>query len=87
VAIDGPQGWPELIQSGAVFVARPTASALADALAGLLEDEPRRLELGARGGAFSRQAMGVERTATAVAALLDDALSVPPRPSPVLGAP
>lgn len=77
VALDGPHGWSELTQSEAVCVAQPTASALADAIAELLNDERRRGELGARGGAFSRQAMGVERTAQAVAGLLDRVIDSP----------
>jgi Glycosyl transferases group 1 len=79
VAIDGPHGWPELMGSEALLIAQPTGSALADAVAGLLDDERRREELGARGGAFGRHAMGVQRTAKAVVGLLDDVLDRPSR--------
>ena len=72
VALDGPRRWPELIQSQAALVVPPTADALADAVASLLEDEARRETLGARGRAFAQRAMGVERSAEVVARLLED---------------
>jgi glycosyltransferase involved in cell wall biosynthesis len=71
VAIDGPRRWPELIESEAALVVSPTAGALADGLAGLLEDERRREELGVRGGEFARRAMGVERSARVLAGLIE----------------
>jgi hypothetical protein len=75
VAIDGPRRWAELIESEAALVVEPTASALADAVAALLEDEPRRRQLGDRGGQFARRAMGVERSAQAVSELIGQLLS------------
>lgn len=72
VAIDGPRRWSELVESEAAEVVSPTASALAEAVAGLLEDRSRLEVLGARGGAFARRAMGVQRSAEAVAGLLED---------------
>jgi glycosyltransferase involved in cell wall biosynthesis len=75
VALNGPRRWSELIQSEAALVVAPTAPALADALAGLLEDDGARQALGARGGAFAQREMGVERSARAVTGLLADVLS------------
>jgi glycosyltransferase involved in cell wall biosynthesis len=72
VAIDGPRRWPELIDAGAALVVSPTAPALADGLAELLEDERRREALGTRGMEFARTAMGVERSARVVAGLLHE---------------
>jgi hypothetical protein len=59
----------------------PTAQALADALAELLADEPRRAALGARGREFAHSRMGVERTAAAVLALLDQLDGAAPAPA------
>jgi glycosyltransferase involved in cell wall biosynthesis len=81
VALDGPRGWPELVHSDAVLVVRPTAVALGDALAGLLEDDAQREALGARGAAFAEQRMGVQRSATVVAQLLGEVIARP-APSP-----
>jgi glycosyltransferase involved in cell wall biosynthesis len=75
VALDGPRRWPELIRSQAALVVRPTAAALADGIADLLQDEGRRRTLGARGSAFARQMMGVERSARIVARLLEDVVN------------
>ncbi len=75
VAIDGPRSWAELIHAQAALVVEPSARALADAIAGLLDDGPRREALGARGSEFARTAMGVERSATAVAGLIEQLLS------------
>lgn len=72
VALDGPRRWSELLEADAVLVAAPTCQALADALAGLLDDEGSREALGARGRAFAEQQMGVARSAVAARALLDD---------------
>jgi glycosyltransferase involved in cell wall biosynthesis len=83
VALDGPLRWQELLDARAAEVVAPSAQALADALAGLLADEPRRAALGARGRAFAESRMGIERTKEAVLALLSTA--APPnatRPSP-----
>ena len=74
VAIDGRRRWAELLQSESVLVVQASAPALADAVAGLLEDEGGREELGARGAAFASRAMGLERSAQAVAGLLEDLL-------------
>jgi glycosyltransferase involved in cell wall biosynthesis len=81
VAVDGPLRWQELLDAQAAEVVSPTAQALADALAELLADEPRRAALGARGREFAQSRMGVERTATAVLALLADIDGVAPAPS------
>ncbi len=84
VALDGPRAWPELIRAQAALIAAPRPEALADALAGLLADESRRDELGARGSEFARGAMGVERTARVVAGLVEELLDN--RPLAVEGA-
>jgi len=78
VALDGPRHWPELTQSDAARVVVPTASSLADALAGLLEDERLREELGARGAAFAERTMSVGRSAEVVARVLRDAVGAAP---------
>ncbi len=72
VAIDGPRGWSELVESGAIRVVEPTARALADAVAALLADEHARAALGAQGRAFAERSMGVARTAQAVRAMLEE---------------
>ena len=85
VALDGPLRWSELIDAEAALVVQPNASALADALAGLLADETAREVLGARGAAFAQRAMSVERTAKTVARLLEDLVSsAPPVSDPSL---
>jgi glycosyltransferase involved in cell wall biosynthesis len=75
VALDGPRRWSELIRSDAALVVPPTAAALADATGDLLEDEGRRIALGARGSAFAKQMMSVEGSAEIVARLLEDVVS------------
>jgi Glycosyl transferases group 1 len=77
VAIDGSRRWAELIESHSALVVEPSATALANGIAGLLEDEHRREALGDRGGEFSRQAMSVERSARAVSGLIGQLLSGP----------
>jgi glycosyltransferase involved in cell wall biosynthesis len=72
VALDGPRRWSELIEAKASIVVAATASALAAALAGLLEDETLRATLGARGRAFAQEVMGVEHSAEVVARLLEE---------------
>ncbi|MGD0452049.1 MAG: glycosyltransferase family 4 protein [Solirubrobacteraceae bacterium] len=72
VAIDGPRGWSELVESGAIRVVEPTSRALAGAVAELLADEGMREALGARGRAFAEQRMGVARTAQVLRTLLDE---------------
>jgi glycosyltransferase involved in cell wall biosynthesis len=79
VALDGPRRWSTLIRSEAALVVEPTANALADALAGLLEDDARREALGARGRAFAGRAMGVQNNAGIVARLLEDVVSATAR--------
>ncbi len=72
VAIDGPRGWSELVESGAIRVVAPSSQALAAAVAELLDDRDAREALGARGRAFAEQSMGVARTARVMRALLDE---------------
>jgi glycosyltransferase involved in cell wall biosynthesis len=73
IALDGPRGWSELTESGALAVAPPDAGALADAIAGLLADGQAREALGARGREFAERRMGVARTVQAVMGLLGEA--------------
>ena len=69
VAVDGPNRWEELARSDAALIVKPTAEALAAAVGGLLADEAKREALGSRSHAFSRERMGVARTAEAVSEL------------------
>jgi glycosyltransferase involved in cell wall biosynthesis len=78
VALDGPHTWPELIQSEAARVVAPAADVLADALADLLTDRDRREALAARGLAFAKRNMAVERNADAIARLVEDLVSRTP---------
>jgi glycosyltransferase involved in cell wall biosynthesis len=75
VAIDGPDSWSELVDARALQIVQPTAAALAEAVAALLDDEDARESQGARGRSFAENEMGVGRTVKAVTSLLDDALS------------
>jgi len=75
VAIDGPQSWRALVDDGAARIVTPNAAALARALAELLEDEPRRVELGARGRAFARREMALGTSAAILAGVLERAIS------------
>lgn len=75
VALDGPRRWPELTQADAARVVAPTAASLAEAVAGLLEDEHLRVALGERGAAFARSTMSVERSAEVIGGLLADVLA------------
>lgn len=70
VALDGPRGWSEAIERGALRVVAQRPDALAAELAGLLADEPARAALGARGRAFAEERMSAARTAHEVSALL-----------------
>jgi glycosyltransferase involved in cell wall biosynthesis len=72
VAIDGPRRWGELTEADAALIVEPNAAALADGVAELLGDPGRREQLGARGAAFAGEAMGLERSARIVGALLTD---------------
>jgi glycosyltransferase involved in cell wall biosynthesis len=75
VAIDGPQRWSELLRREAAEVVAPTSQAVADAVAALLADEPRREALGARGRTFAEQETGVARSAEVVSALLGEVVA------------
>jgi glycosyltransferase involved in cell wall biosynthesis len=74
LAVDGPQRWAELVEAGAAMIASPTADALADAIAVLLQDESARERLGARGQSFARD-MGLGRSAKVAAGLIDAIIS------------
>jgi glycosyltransferase involved in cell wall biosynthesis len=72
LALDGPRCWGELAGAGAAAIVQPQPQALAEALAGLLEDARTRELLAARGLAFAEQSMSARRAARTVAALLRD---------------
>jgi glycosyltransferase involved in cell wall biosynthesis len=72
LAVDGPRCWAELAGAGAAKIVPPQPQALADALAGLLEDARSRELLAARGLAFAERSMGAPRAARTIAALLRD---------------
>jgi len=71
VALDGPRTWPELRAAAALALVPPSAGALAAEVARLLDDEPRRRALGARGRTFAEARMGLAQTAHAVLELLE----------------
>lgn len=73
LALDGPQRWREMLAAQAAELVAPNAPALAEALARLLDDEPRREALGRRGRAFAQQ-MGPDYSAEVVAGLIDGVL-------------
>jgi glycosyltransferase involved in cell wall biosynthesis len=88
VALDGPNGWPELARAGAATIVAPDAPALADAVARLLGDGELRERQGELGRAFARRAMSVEHSADVVMAALIAALDQAPdsatsRPQPL----
>ena len=74
VAIDGPLRWAELVDSEAILVVRDDSRSLAEAVAGLLPDGARREALGRRGGQFALREMGVQRSVTVLATVLEDLL-------------
>lgn len=74
IAIDGPLRWPEPVEHGALELVEPTPRALADAIQGLLVDQPRQEMLGARGRHFAQDRMSVQRTARIVAETFQAAL-------------
>jgi glycosyltransferase involved in cell wall biosynthesis len=74
VALDGPRGWPELVESDAIRVVAPSSEAVADTVAELLADRQSRETLGVRGRAFAQERMGVGRTAQALRGLLQEIL-------------
>jgi glycosyltransferase involved in cell wall biosynthesis len=73
LALDGPQRWREMLAAQAAEIVAPNAPALAEALARLIDDQPRRETLGRRGRAFA-QRMGPDYSATVVAELIDEVL-------------
>lgn len=70
VALDGPLRWSKLIESRAAVVVPATAAALAEGVAGLMQDEDLRAAIGARGRAFAQRTMDVGHSAQSVAGLL-----------------
>jgi glycosyltransferase involved in cell wall biosynthesis len=74
VALDGRNSWRELREAEAAVVVKPDARALADAIAGLLDDEVVRERQGARGREFARRAMSVSQSARIVGGALARAI-------------
>lgn len=74
VALDGRNSWSELLEAQAAIVVEPDARALADAIAGLLDDEIARERQGARGREFAGRAMSLSRSARIVSDALDQAI-------------
>jgi glycosyltransferase involved in cell wall biosynthesis len=72
VAVDGSRRWRELADAEAAEIVEPNAQALATAVGGLLESEPRRETLAARGRAFAEQSMSTARAARTIGGLLRD---------------
>lgn len=70
VALDGRNSWSELIEAEAAVVVEPDAPALADAIAGLLDDEVARESQGARGREFASRMMSVGQSARIVSGAL-----------------
>ncbi|MHB8243577.1 MAG: glycosyltransferase family 4 protein [Solirubrobacteraceae bacterium] len=66
IAIDGPQRWGELLDSGAALIVEPTPRALAAVISSTLLDMEAGEALGLRGRAFAESQMGVERSASTV---------------------
>jgi len=71
IALEGRRGWQQLLDSDAALVVGRTPDALVGAVEALLVDRSARDALGARGGAFAEQAIGVARTAEVVRVLVD----------------
>jgi glycosyltransferase involved in cell wall biosynthesis len=70
VSVDGPRRWQELVDARATALVERTPEAIAGALELLLADEREREELGARGGAFARERMGLALTGEVVLGFL-----------------
>jgi glycosyltransferase involved in cell wall biosynthesis len=71
VATDGHQRWQQLVDSGAVRIADPTAASLAAEVRALLEDASERDALGVRGRGFHDEQMAVAVAADAVLRLYE----------------
>ncbi len=76
VALDGPDGWPQLASAGGAVIVAPWSRALADAIVGLLEDRAAGERQGQHGRVFAEQAMSVESSVQVVGgalrAVIDD---------------
>jgi glycosyltransferase involved in cell wall biosynthesis len=55
--------WREVVDAGAAVAVPCDPSALARALAGLLDDDPRRIEMGRKGAVFARERYDRRRVA------------------------
>ena len=74
IALDGPNGWPELSRAHAAAIVAPQPLALADAISGLLADSEARARQGELGSSFAARAMSVENSASVAAAALRRAI-------------
>lgn len=68
------QTWPELMASGGAVVTDGSPAALADELAAILRDHPRRREMGRSGRRWALEALDPERTIGRYEALYDAAV-------------
>ncbi len=75
LALDGPSTWRDLVAADAIRVVDPAPDALAGAVEALLDDEPAREALGARGRGFAEDTMGVKRSALLITEILDRVLA------------
>lgn len=74
VAVDGPETWQALVESGALSLASPSAEGLAEVLTTLLRDDERRRAMGARAAEFYERRMAPRVLATALRTLLEGEL-------------
>ena len=70
VALDGPELWSDLVESGALLVVPADADAVAAALVDLLRSPQRRAALATRGRAFYDRRMTLDRAADAIAGIV-----------------
>jgi glycosyltransferase involved in cell wall biosynthesis len=75
VAVDGPERWQALVDSGGVAVAAPSAGGLAGAVGELVRSESRRQMVGARAAEFYARRMAPGVLATEFRAVLDGDLA------------
>jgi glycosyltransferase involved in cell wall biosynthesis len=70
VALDGRNRWAKLIEADAICVVAANAGALAQEVAGLLQESHRREALGARGRSFAEREMSLQRSVEVVEGLV-----------------
>ena len=74
VAVDGPETWQALVESGALSLAPSSAEGLAEAVATLIRDDERRRAMSARAAEFYERRMAPSVLATALRSLLEGEL-------------